>query len=173
MVRVGRLAGYLNWRKWLRLGALLVAICLLGRYLLGDLRKSEQDYIMEVLDQAAAAVEKESLLSLQSLVSENYRDSTGLDKSNLLRMAVLYFQNRDKTSILRLHTVVTLGEAETAQADMRVQIIELTDGMPALGGNTPSLLGDKFIVTLKKESGKWKISAVDPESTKWGNGTIP
>ena len=75
----------LNWKNIL---FLVVALVILGRYLYYTLGITEEQRVLQVIDRAQEAVIDKSLVRLVEVVSEDYRDSSGLDRSSILRWLV-------------------------------------------------------------------------------------
>ena len=150
-----------------RIIVLLIVVILLGRYLFGMMGLTEKDRVLQTIDRATEAVQKTSMLKLREIISKDYKDGSGKDRSQILTMAQLYFRGNASVEIIRMDSSVQFPEKDTAQVDLRVQVIGLEDGRLSHGLTNDSILGEKYELLLKKEDGDWKITSVNPESGKW------
>jgi hypothetical protein len=156
----------LNWKRIL---LLLAGLFILGRYILPNLLVSEEQRILAVVDQAQESVESKSLFRFQQVLSPRYKDRSGLDRSSLLRLAGAYFQGQDHVEIVRMSSEVEIESEDKAVTEIRVQVFGLSEAGWSRGLSDSSMLGEKYTIQLRKESGSWRITAVDPESRDWPN----
>jgi hypothetical protein len=144
-----------------------VGLYFVGGYLLSGLGLTETDRVLQAVYQAEEAVEQRSLLKFNSVLSSSYRDSSGLDKRSMVALATRYFQGSDRVQIIHLSSDIDFPTEETAVAEIRVQVVGRSGGTWARGLSDDSPLGEKYTIQLKKESGDWKITAVDPARGRW------
>lgn len=154
----------LNWKNIL---FLVVALVILGRYLYYTLGITEEQRVLQVIDRAQEAVIDKSLVRLVEVVSEDYRDSSGLDRSSILRLAGMYFKTQDSVEIIRMGTDIKFPEENLAVATLRVQIIGNVGGQWGRGVTDDSILGEVFAVRLRRTDSRWRIIAVDPAKGSW------
>jgi hypothetical protein len=154
----------LNWKNIL---FLVVALIILGRYLYYTLGITEEQRVLQVIDRAQEAVVDKSLVRLVEVVSEDYRDSSGLDRSSILRLAGMYFKTQDSVEIIRMGTDIKFPEEGLAVATLRVQIIGNVGGQWGRGVTDDSVLGEVFTVRLRRADSRWRIIAVDPAKGGW------
>ncbi len=153
--------------KWRNILFLVVALIILGRYIYSTLGITEEQRVIQVIDRAQEAVIDKSLVRLVEVVSEDYHDSSGLDRRGVLGMAGMYFRTKDHVEIIRLGTDVTFPEEDLAVATLRVQIFGRVGGQWGRGATDDSLLGEVFTVRLRKADDHWKIISVDPAKGSW------
>lgn len=156
----------LNWKRVI---PLLVVVYFLGRYLFSSLWVTEESRILEVVTDARDAVQDKSLFKFQSVLSSDYKDASGLDRSTMTRLATAYFRSQDSVSILILGSDVQIeGEDEDqAVVDLTLQVIGQSGGSISRGLTDNSLMGEGYTIRLRKERTGWKIMAVDPQKGKW------
>ena len=69
--------------------------------------------------------------------------------------------------IVQIRSRVEFPEEDRAIVDLRVEVFGRTGGTLTRGLTDSSPLGEKYTLYLRKEDGKWKITAVDPENRRW------
>lgn len=160
------------WKRlrWRRILILLVGVLLAGRYFLSGFGLTETDRVLQAVDKAEQAVEKESILQLRSVLSEDYQDSSGLSRQMMLALASRYFQLQEKTQIVQLSRSVEFPQEDRAVVDLRVQVFGRAGGQWGRGLSDDSAWGEKYTIRLAQEEGKWKITAVNPAKGKWPGG---
>ncbi|KXK37542.1 MAG: hypothetical protein UZ16_OP3001001094 [Candidatus Hinthialibacteria bacterium OLB16] len=154
----------LNWKKII---PLLLALIVLGNYLYSTLGVTEEQRILRVVDRAERAVIDKSFFNLEQVLSSHYRDRSGLTKNDLMRLATLYFRSQDQVRVVRMSSDVEILDETEAAVRLRVQVFGEAGGKWGRGLADDSLLGEVFEISLKKESGRWKITAVNPEKRNW------
>lgn len=154
----------LNWKKII---PLLLALIVLGNYLYSKLGITEEQRILRVVDQAERAVVDRSFFKLDQSLSPHYHDRSGLSKGDILRMATLYFRSQDEIRVMRMSSDVEIQSETKASVRLRVQVFGEAGGKWGRGLADDSLLGEVFEIDLSKDSGSWKITAVNPEKRNW------
>jgi hypothetical protein len=156
--------------NWKRIIFLVLAVILLGRYLVQTFWTSDESRIRRVIDKAEAAVTEKSFLKFQSILSNEYHDRSGLEKSGLIALATTYFRSQENIRIVRMNTDIRLESEDTARVNVRAQIFGESGGTWSHGLTNDSLMGEVFHIHLKKEDGGWKITSVNPDRRRWPRG---
>lgn len=154
-------------RNWKTILFLVVALVVLGRYLYYTLGITEEQRVLHVIDRAQEAVVDRSLVGLTEVLSQDYHDSSGLDRRSILALAGMHFRTQDHIEIIRMGTEVNFPEEDLATATLRVQILGQVGGQWGRGATDDSLLGEVFTVQLRRADGRWRIIAVNPATGAW------
>ncbi len=153
--------------NWKRIVPLTIAVFLLGRYFLGNSGFTEEGRVLQVIAQTAEAVEEKDREKLADVLSENYSDRTGLDKTSMLDLAQRYFNSRNRIEIIRLGSDVEFPNENQAVGKIRYQVIGSIDGALYRGFRDSSSTGERLFYSLAREEGEWKIVSIDPERGTW------
>ena len=149
-------------RSYIRVYLWAVAISLVAFFaynILQDVFGGEQARIRKFIMTGKARIEKKNILGLSDMVSYNYKDKYGNDRSTLVYGAK-NFVSYYKDVFINIESVgIKLNEAAT-EAD--VEVIALIIGRTGQGASETIMQGlegekDKFRLKLIKEEDGWKL----------------
>lgn len=113
--------------------------------------------VRAVLERAEEAIEAHDLDTLRKLISDDYEDSRGKDKRDVMQVIRYYFLTNRSIYLLTQIKALTLPEPSRAEVELLVGMA----GRPAEGTLDWSLFRAdiyRFDFTLVDEGGDWKVS---------------
>ncbi len=148
----------------------LVVICIVLAFTLACHKESEQDKVKKVIANLQKATEEKDIKKIISSLSKTYYDPQGNNYDSIKGLVLSYFYQYPKISMYIPSLDVS---AEDASAKAIFQAVLTSRGAAE---STPAILPESlgmyaFDVSLKKESGEWKVVSV-----KWeriGDAEIP
>jgi len=129
-------------------------LVVLAYRLVTDVFITEETKIERQIHKGRKAVENESILTVASLVAEDYRDKYGHDRSELLAGLRSFFQTTDGLQISITEVHVTVDDTG-AEAFVRFSISGVLDGQrfEGLGSNGAETVWLRFT----KRDGSWQV----------------
>lgn len=118
------------------------------------------DKIESMIRKTAEAVERESILSFQNFIAQDFHSNRAHDRSMLLSHVQYFFRESDQISVqfkLFLHENAELpADAEEARVIVVAIVSGKTDGNAFQGVTGQGV--DTFLIGVKKYNGRWKIN---------------
>lgn len=133
---------------------LIIAVAVLvgiGSFVLfGGGTKSEADHIREVVHAIVDGAEERDAAEILDHVSDEYRDSFGMDKDTLTALLFRQFMKRGPILIVPGPIQVDLLSEDRATAAFGATIVE--------GGQNLAADGINWTVDFRREDGDWRIT---------------
>ncbi len=147
-----------------------VVICVVLALALGCHKESEQDKVKKVITNLQKAAEEKDIKKIINSLSKNYDDPQGNNYDGIKGLVLAYFYQYPKISMY-IPSLDVSAEDASARAIFEAVLTSRgsAESIPAV---LPESLGlYAFDMSLKKESGEWKVV-----SAKWeriGDAEIP
>jgi hypothetical protein len=139
----------------------LVALCIMLASFPGCHKESEQDKVKKVITIVQKAAEEKDIQKIINSLSKTYKDPQGNTYDDIKGLLLAYFYQYPKISIYIPDLNISVEDA-SAKAIFQAVLTGAGTNRSAPGLLPESLGVYAFEVTLKKESGDWKVF-----SAKW------
>ncbi|HUL01486.1 MAG TPA: hypothetical protein VLX29_11640 [Nitrospirota bacterium] len=139
----------------------LIAICIVLASTLGCYKESEQDKVKKIIINLQKAAEEKDIKKIVNSISETYNDPQGNNYESIKGLVLAYFYQYPKISMYIPSLDISVEDASSKATFQAVLTSRgAAESSPAV---LPESLGMyAFDVSLKKESGDWKVV-----SAKW------
>lgn len=139
----------------------LIVICIILAFTLCCHKESEQDKVKKVITNVQKAAEEKDIKKIINSISKTYNDPQGNNYESIKGVVLAYFYQYPKISVY-IPSLDVSAEGASAKATFQAVLTSrgAAESVPAI---LPESLGMyAFDVSLKKESGEWKVL-----SAKW------
>ena len=138
---------------------ILLALLLIIRAIRTPAAADDRAQVLALILSAAQAAEKRDSKALTALLSPEYRDQRGHDRSTLKKQLALYFFRRGTLSVYVITKDVTLDSDAPNRASARLSVVlTRTPKVEHLNDLVPdSATALTFQLTLTKEEGTWLV----------------
>ncbi|MFH1741816.1 MAG: hypothetical protein ABIH23_22660 [bacterium] len=120
---------------------------------------SEETRIERQIEKGRKAVENESILSISSLISENYRGEFGQDRSEFFALIHQFFQHVENSKINIVSREIDVIGNE-AVVSVHFTLSGTINGQPFTGLEAEQM--DKIRLRFVKQDGSWKVVETAP-----------
>ena len=150
--------------KWLKLVLVIVLAGFLGRAVWQRYFVSEETRIKRVIARGEQAVEEGNLLKLEGVLTADYSDQYGLDKSSALG-AVRQFRTQYPSVFIHISDLaITVGDdRQTAQATLIARVL----AGPAEDPAATEIRNERLRVHLRQTDQGWKVFRVETPELKF------
>lgn len=135
---------------------MVVALCAASSYItLRFLQENDESRVRRVVNMAASAIEKEDVLVLASLVSEDYTDKDGNNKADVLAVVGAFLREFSDVKIEIKQLIIEFREG-SAECEIAFRCFVKKKGDPQLYGDS-----GKLKVVFRKADSRWKVLGLE------------